>query len=89
MESWMEDELVQSIPKEKLLFMANLMQRKKEGDPRMIMRQMLPLIREAKQKGLQFNAQEVSSVIAAIRKHSSPEENLQIDELLKKVNHKK
>lgn len=86
MEAWMKDELVQDIPKEKLLFLAELMQKKKGGDPQSAMRQMLPLIKEAKQKGLQFNAREVSSVITAIRKHSSPEENKQIDELLQKMN---
>ena len=85
MESWMEDELVRNIPKEKLRFMSDLMHQKKDGDPKTVMRQMLPLIREAKQKGLQFNAQEVSAVIAAIRKHSSPEENRQIDDLLQKL----
>lgn len=85
MEPWMTDDLVKDIPKEKLRFLSEIMYQRKGNDPGEMMRQMLPLIKQAKEKGLQFSSAEVTAAIAAIRKHSSPEENAHIDSLLQKV----
>lgn len=85
MEAWMEDELVKDIPKEKLEFLGKMVDRGQGKSQKQLMSQMLPLIKEARAKGLQFTAAETSAAIAAIRKHSSQEENSQIDNLLSQV----
>lgn len=87
MEKWMTDELVKDIPVQKLEFLSNMMQKKNSNDPRQVMKQMLPMMKEAKEKGLQFTSQEVSAAIAAIRKYSAPKENERISQLLKKANY--
>lgn len=86
METWMKDELVKDIPKEKLEFLSKMQGRGNAKTQREWMRQMLPLMQEAKAQGLQFTPGEVSAAIAAIRKYSSQEENDKIDEILKRVN---
>jgi len=83
MEPWMNDTLVQSIPKEKMEFLAKLFQQGKGKTQKEMMVHLLPLLKEGKEKGLSFTPAEISSAIAAIRKHSSYEENQKIDELLK------
>ena len=87
MEQWMLDDLVKDIPRQKLEFLSSLMNRKAGNDPKEVMRQMLPLIKEAKENGLQFTPSEVSAAIAAIRKYSDSSENSRIDEILRKANY--
>ena len=84
MEPWMNDELVSSIPKEKLEFLSKLFWDGKGKSQKELMQKMLPLLKEGKEKGLFFTPAETSAVIAALRKHSSAEENAKIDALLKK-----
>lgn len=90
MEPWMEDDLVRTIPKEKLDFLSKLFQQGSGKSQRDLMRDVLPLLKEGKEKGLTFTKEEASAAISAIRKHSVPEEISKIDELLRKTNfHKK
>ncbi len=87
--AWMADELVKDIPKDKLDFLnkmfhdANL--RKQNMGPGKNQAEMLkilmPVIKQAKAANLSFSPQELQSAIAAIRKHSSPEELEQIDKI--------
>lgn len=85
MEPWMEDALVQSIPKEKLTFLSKLFGSSKGKSQKEMMSTLLPLLKEGKEKGLSFTPSEISAAIASIRKHSSQEENQKIDELLKRM----
>lgn len=84
----MTDELVKDVPREKLEFLETMMKRKKGDNPREVMKQMLPLLKEAKAKGLQFTPGEVSAAIAAIQKYSDPAERDKINDLLKRTNYK-
>ena len=85
MEAWMKDELVQSIPKEKLEFLSKMFESGNGKSQKELMRRMLPLMKEARDKGIRFSSQEAAAAIAAIRKHSSAEENMRIDEILKRA----
>lgn len=89
MEPWMEDELVKDIPKEKLEFLARIMTGSKGKNQKQLMGALIPLMKEAQSKGLQFTTAETTAAIAAIRKYSSQEENAKIDEILQKVDHAK
>jgi len=85
MEPWMQDDLVRSIPKEKLEFLSRLFQQGNGKSQKDLMRDVLPLIKEAREKGLTFTPSETQAAIAAIKKHAGAAENNKIDELLKKV----
>ena len=87
MEEWMKDERLKEIPAGKLEFLSRMQAiRQSAGSSRKeLLQAMLPLIREAREKGFQFTAQEVSTVISVIRSHSNADENQKIDELLKKA----
>ena len=77
---WMEDPLVKEIPKQKLQFLEQLFA-KGHGKSQ---KDMMPMLKKAKQENLTFTPQEMNAAIAAIRKHSSAEELSQIDKILEK-----
>ncbi|MDE6015694.1 MAG: hypothetical protein K2H41_08385 [Acetatifactor sp.] len=87
--AWMEDDLVQNIPQEKLDFLNKIFHeanaRKENAGPVKSQKEMLmllmPVLKEAKAANLSFTPTELQSAIAAIRKYSSPEELKQIDNI--------
>lgn len=85
MEEWMKDDLVKDIPKEKLEFLDEMMHWGKGKSQRELMLQMLPLLRKAREQGLQFTSGETAAAIEAIRRHSNADEQESIDHLLHKV----
>ncbi len=85
MEPWMNDELVRSIPKEKLELLSRLHQGSAGKTQREMLSRMVPLIKEARDKGLTFTPAEVSAAIAAIKKHGNAEDNSRIDAILRKT----
>jgi len=85
MEEWMNDELVRDIPVQKLEFLAQMFSQNRGIDQKHTIRSILPLLKEAREKGYTFTPAETSAVISAIRKYSSKEENQKIDALLNRV----
>ena len=85
METWMTNELVRSIPKEKLEFLTEVFQSSKGKSKAEWMNEVLPRIKAAKEKGLVFTPTEMTAAIAAIRASSSAEENKKIDAFLKRL----
>ncbi len=91
--AWMEDELVQNIPREKLDFLNKMFveanARKQAAGTMKSQKEMLmmlmPIIKQAKAANLSFSPQELQAAIAAIRKYSSPEELRQIDDICSKL----
>lgn len=89
--AWMEDELVRDIPQKKLDFLHQMFNeanmRKQNMTPGKSQKEMLmllmPVIKKAKEANLSFTPQEIQAAVAAIRKHSSPEELEQIDKIYK------
>ena len=87
--AWMEDDLVQNIPQEKLDFLNKIFHeanaRKENAGPlknqKEILMLLMPVLKEAKAANLSFTPAELQSAIAAIRKYSSPEELKQIDNI--------
>ena len=89
MEPWMEDEIVRSIPKEKLEFLSEMFLQSKGKNKSELIKELVPLIKQAKERGLSLTPQEMKLAITAIKRHSSPEENDRIDAFLKKANARK
>lgn len=82
---WMNDELVKDIPKEKLQFLGSIFTEFQGKSQKELMSQMMVVMRKAKEQNLTFNLTEMNSAIAAIKKHSSPEELEKINNILSKV----
>lgn len=83
--AWMEDELVRSIPQNKLDFLGQLFAEGHGKSQKEMMAYMLPMMRRAKAEHLAFTPAEMNAAIAAIKKHSSPEELSQIDKILEQT----
>ncbi len=79
---WMQDESVKQIDRAKLEFLQNCYSVMQGKEKKQLMFVLSNLIREAKQKGLQFTPEEMNIAVAAIKKHSSAENNKQIDDIL-------
>lgn len=82
--AWMEDELVQNIPKEKLNFLGRLFTEGHGKSQKEMMAYLMPMMAQAKKENLTFTPQEMNAAIAAIRKYSTKEELSQIDKILSK-----
>lgn len=82
---WMNDELVKDIPKEKLQFLGSIFTEFQGKNQKELMQQMMVVMRKAKEQNMTFNPTEMNSAIAAIKKHSSPEELEKIDNILNKA----
>ena len=90
---WMQDELVKDIPKEKLQLLQEMFaeadtRAKKAGSgssQKEMLMAFMPLLKKAKEKHLSFTPKEMQAAIAAIRKHSTPEELNQIDNVYSKL----
>lgn len=83
--SWMEDPSVQNIPSEKLAFLSQLYKQGHGKSQKEMMAFLMPMMAQARQKGLTFTPQELQIAIAAIRKASTPEELRQIDKIMDKA----
>ena len=87
--AWMEDELVQNIPVEKLDFLSKIFSEANMRKQNMVpgksqtemLRMLMPVIKQARAANLSFTPQELQAAVAAIRKHSTPEELEQIDKI--------
>mgnify|MGYP007029501641 CR=1 FL=1 len=82
---WMEDSLVQSIPKEKLRVLEQMFLEGQGKSQKELMSFLLPMMKKAKQENLTFTPQEIQAAISAIGKYSTIEENRKIDKILKKA----
>ncbi|MGN1148161.1 MAG: hypothetical protein ACI4TB_07035 [Lachnospiraceae bacterium] len=81
----MNDPLVSNIEEKKLRFLSELVfggngKNQKEAMPYMMMK-----MKQAKADNISFSSAEITTVIAAIKRHSTPEELEQIDKIMKKA----
>ncbi len=82
--AWMEDELVKGISQKKLDFLGRMFAEGHGKNQKEMMMFLMPMMKKAKAENLTFTPQEMNAAIAAIKKHSTPEEIKQIDNILKK-----
>lgn len=82
--AWMADPLVKDIPQKKLAFLGEMFANGQGKSQKEMMAFLMPMMKKAKQENLTFTPQEMNAAIAAIRKHSSAEEQKEIDKILAK-----
>lgn len=82
---WMNDPLVQHIEEKKLAFLSELVFGGKGKTQKEMMPFMMMKMKQAKAEHISFSPAEVTAVVEAIKRHSSPEEKQQIDQILKKA----
>ena len=83
--AWMDDPLVKDIPEKKLEFLKQVFAESQGKSRQALMASLLPLMNRARQEKLSFTPQEMGAAVAAIRSHSSEEEQKQIDNILRKA----
>lgn len=79
---WMTDPLVKDIPEKKLKFVEQLFEKGQGKSQKELMSYLVPMMKKAKEENLTFTPQELNAAIAAIRRHSTPEELKKIDKIL-------
>lgn len=82
---WMNDPLVQDIEDKKLQFLSELVFGGRGKNQKEMMPYMMMKMKQAKAEHITFSSAEVSAVISAIKKHSTPEELEQIDHIMNKA----
>ena len=80
--NWMKEECVQSIPKEKLQFLQKLVE-----SSSLSQKELLPFLMALAQKSyeasISFSDTEISSILTAIRKYATPEEQLKMNQIVR------
>ena len=82
---WMRDPMVAGIDEKKLAFLSDLVFGGKGKTQQEIMPYMMSRMKQAKADNVTFSSAEITTVITAIKKHSTPEELAQIDQIMKKA----
>ena len=78
--AWMTDPLVKDIPEKKLRFLGQMFADGQGKSQKEMMAYLMPMMKKAKQENLTFTPQEMSSAIAAIKKHSSEDASDNVSE---------
>ena len=82
---WMEDESLKHIDAKKLTFLASLVEGGHGKNQKEMMSFFLSKMKYAKANHIDYNANDISLVINAIKKYSTPEELKSMEEILKKA----
>ncbi len=86
---WMQEPSVQSIPREKLEFLQKLVFESASLTPRQLLPFLMALAQRSRTEQISFSQEEMTAVIEAIRKYSTPEEIGKMDQILKLLSSKK
>ena len=81
---WMSDELVKDISPKKLDFLAQMFTQGQGKSQKEMMMCLMPMMKKAKQKNLDFTPQEMQAAISAVKKYSTQEELEKINDILEK-----
>ena len=86
---WMEDEMVSSIDKRKLEFIASLFQDFQGKQKKEVSSGLMSKLKYAKENGLTLTPTELSAAIGAIQRHATDSEQEKINSVLNKIGFKK
>lgn len=81
--AWMQDPIVQKVPREKLDFLQKLVFESASLSQKELLPFLMALAQRSKTEQISFSPDEVDAVITAIKTHSTPEEIRRMDRILK------
>ena len=82
---WMDDPMVSHISDEKKMFLMRFKDSTAGLNKNRMMMVVMNMMKEAKANNITFTPEEIQTMIQAIKKHASEEENAKIDNILKKA----
>lgn len=85
-QSWMDDEALSGIDRQKLQFLQKLVFETKGLSQKEMMPFLMALAGKARASDISFTETEVSTIITVLKKHSTPEELSKMDRVLKMSN---
>ncbi len=87
--AWMQEPSVRHIPKEKLDFLQKLVFESASLTPRQLLPFLMALAQRSRGERISFSQEEMTAIIEAIRKYSTPDEIAKMDQILKLMSQKK
>ena len=87
--AWMQEPSVQKIPREKLDFLQKLVFESSALSPKELLPFLMALAQRSKSANISFSNEEMNAIIDAIKKHSSPEEITNMNQIMKLMAAKK
>ena len=86
---WMQEPSVKNIAKEKLDFLQKLVFESASLTPRQLLPFRMALAQRSRTERISFSQEEMTAIIEAIKKYSTPEEISKVDQILKLMSPKK
>ena len=80
---WMKEPSVRTIPREKLDFLQKLVFESSSLSRKELLPFLMSLAQKSKNANISFSKEETDAIIQAIQKHSSPEEQKKMDQIMK------
>ena len=81
--NWMKEDCVQSIPKEKLHFLQKLVFESSSLSQKELLPFLMALAQKSREASISFSDTEISSILTAIRKYATPEEQLKMNQIVR------
>lgn len=81
--AWMQEPSVQQIPRVKLDFLQKLVFESRTLSQKELLPFLMALAQRSKEENITFSKEEMNAIIEAIRKYSTPEELVKINQLMK------
>lgn len=85
--AWMNDPAVKNIDERKLAFLQTMAEGGKGKSQKETMAYLMSMMQKAKAENLTFTPEELSVMMATVRKYSSPEDLEKLDKLMKQKKH--
>lgn len=81
--AWMQEPSVQNIPQEKLLFLQNLVFESQSLNQKELLPFLMALAQRSRNEKISFSEEEMTAIIEAIQKYSTPAELIKMNQIMK------
>lgn len=87
--AWMQEESVKDIPCQKLEFLQKLVFESKSLSQKELLPFLMALAQRSRDENISFSQAEIKAIVEAIRKYSTPEELLKMNQIMKLMEKRK
>ena len=87
--AWMQEASVKDIPRKKLEFLQKLVFESKSLSQKELLPFLMALAQRSRAENISFSAVETTAIVDAIRKYSTPEELLKMNQIMKLMEKRK